>query len=73
MRYISGLINLIVSLVVSTLIIYSINFTKFMPPTIFTRNINEIKNFYTKYFQADGNLEIYEIRFLLLGDHPRIT
>ena len=28
---------------------YSINFTKFMPPTIFTRNINEIKNFYTKY------------------------
>ena len=29
--------------------LFSINFMKYMPPTIFTKNYNEIKNFYNKY------------------------
>ena len=29
--------------------LFSINFLKFMPPTIFTKNIKEIKNFKNKY------------------------
>ena len=28
--------------------LFSINFMKYMPPTIFTKNSNEIKNFYNK-------------------------